>query len=94
MVKHIVMYRLKDGVDKSATVERISALLEPLVGKIPGLLWLEVNETFQGDVDYVLYSEFESVQSLELYRSSSLHQEAKAQFEDCIASRFCGDYEF
>ena len=46
MVKHIVMYTLKEGVDKTAAVEKIASLLEPLVGKIPGLLWMEINETF------------------------------------------------
>ncbi len=42
MVKHIVVYTLKEGVDKAAAVEEISVLLESLVGKIPGLNWLEV----------------------------------------------------
>ena len=48
MVKHIVIYTLKEGVDKSAAVEKIASLLEPLVGQIDGLLWMEVCETFQG----------------------------------------------
>ena len=38
MVKHIVIYTLKEGVDKSAAVEKIASLLEPLVGQIDGLL--------------------------------------------------------
>ena len=38
MVKHIVMYTLKEGVDKSAAIEKIAQLLEPLVGQIDGLL--------------------------------------------------------
>ncbi len=37
MVKHIVLYTLKDGVDKDEAVKMIASCLEPLVGKIPGL---------------------------------------------------------
>ena len=54
MVKHIVVYTLKPDVDKQAAVCKIASLLEPLVGQIPGLQWLEVCQTYQGDVDYVL----------------------------------------
>ena len=58
MVKHIVIYTLKEGVDKAAAVETIRSVLEPLVGKIPGLLHLEVRPAYQGGMDYALYSEF------------------------------------
>ena len=40
MVKHIVLYTLKEGVDKTEAVKLIAFVLEPLVGKIPGLLHL------------------------------------------------------
>ena len=58
MVKHIVVYTLKEGVEKDAAVELIASKLEPLVGKIPGLLKMEVRRCFAG-MDYALYSEFE-----------------------------------
>ena len=51
MVKHIVMYTLKEGVDKSAAVEKIAGLLEPLGGQIEGLQWMEINATCQGGMD-------------------------------------------
>ena len=38
MVKHIVVYTLKEGVDKKEAVEIVRSSLEPLVGVIPGLL--------------------------------------------------------
>ena len=44
MVKHIVLYKLKDGVDKTDAVKLIASVLEPLVGKIPGLLHLEIRQ--------------------------------------------------
>ena len=94
MVKHIVMYTLKEGVDKSAAVEKIASLLEPLVGQIEGLQWMESNETFQGGMDYVLYSEFESREALLAYAEHPLHLAAKDQFFDLIATRVAGDYEY
>ena len=66
MVKHIVLYTLKEGVDKTEAVKLIASVLEPLVGKIPGLLHLEIRQAFNG-MDYALYSEFESREALEKY---------------------------
>ena len=40
MVKHIVLYNFKPEVDKKKAVAIIREALEPLVGKIPGLLHL------------------------------------------------------
>lgn len=93
MVKHIVLYTLREGVDKQSAVEQIAGLLEPLVGQIPGLLWMEVNAS-QGGADYALYSEFESMQALADYQENPLHLAAKAQFHEWISSRMCADYEF
>ena len=92
MVKHIVMYNLKEGVDKDAAVELIRSVLEPLVGKIPGLTHLEVRRTFNG-MDYALYSEFESAQALAEYAVHPLHLAAKDQFHHQLASRVSADYE-
>ena len=94
MVKHIVMYTLKEGVEKSAAIEKIASLLEPLVGQIEGLQWLEVVETFQGGMDYVLYSEFDSREALDYYAGHPLHQAAKDQFFHWIDTRVAGDYEY
>ncbi len=92
MVKHIVMYTLKEGVDKAAAVEKIRSLLEPLVGQIPGLLHLEVRRSYQG-MDYALYSELESKEALAAYAEHPLHLAAKAQFVHFINTRVSADYE-
>ena len=92
MVKHIVVYKLKENVDKAAAVKIIADVLEPLVGKIPGLLHMEIRQCFQG-VDYALYSEFESKQALIEYADHPLHQEAKSHFSHFIDTRVAADYE-
>ena len=92
MVKHIVLYKFKDGVDKEAAIQTIDSVLTPLVGKIPGLKHLEVRLAFQG-MDYALYSEFESKQALLDYREHPAHVEAKSQFFHFLESRVAADYE-
>ena len=92
MVKHIVMYTLKEGVDKEEAVKLIASCLEPLVGKIPGLTHMEVRRAYQG-MDYALYSEFESRQALADYAVHPLHLEAKGHFHHLLATRVSADYE-
>ena len=92
MVKHIVLYTLKEGVDKKEAVELISSVLVPLVGKIPGLLHMEIRRCFNG-CDYALYSEFESRELLESYAVHPLHLEAKTHFHHFIEKRTAADYE-
>jgi hypothetical protein len=93
MVKHIVAFTFKDGVDKEPTVKFVAGLLEPLVGQIPGLLALEVRPCFQGGMDFCLYSEFESRQDLAVYADHPLHIAAKDQFFHLLSGRVAIDYE-
>ena len=94
MVKHIVLYTLKEDVDKEAAVQIMSESLETLVGRIAGLSWMEVNAVHHGGMDVALYSEFESKQALCDYQKHQKHLEAKEKFADFIAERYCADYEY
>ena len=93
MVKHIVIYTLKEGTDKTAAVELIRSVLEPLVGVIPGLTKMEIRPCYQGGMDYALYSEFESKEALANYADHPAHQAAKVHFWEMLNSRVCADYE-
>ena len=93
MVKHIVIYTLKEGVDKAEAVNIIRSVLEPLVGKIPGLLHMEIRAAYQGGMDYALYSEFESREALANYAEHPAHLEAKIHFWNFLDKRVCADYE-
>ena len=93
MVKHIVLYTFKPDVDKTAAVKLIASVLEPLVGKIPGLLHMEIRAAFNG-MDYALYSEFESREALAAYAVHPLHLEAKDKFFQLLDSRVAADYDF
>lgn len=93
MVKHIVIYTLKEGVDKEKAVELIRSVLEPLVGVIPGLTKMEIRKTYQGGMDYALYSEFESREALAAYAEHPAHLEAKSYFWEMLNTRVCADYD-
>ena len=93
MVKHIVLYTLKEGVDKEEAVKLIASCLEPLVGKIPGLKHLEIRRAYQG-MDYALYSEFESREALASYAVHPLHLAAKEHFWHLLDTRVAADYDF
>ena len=93
MVKHIVLYTFKEGVDKAEAVKLIASVLEPLVGVVPGLSHMEIRAAYQGGMDYALYSEFESPKALADYRDHPAHLAAKEHFFHLLASRVCADYE-
>lgn len=92
MVRHIVLYNLREGVDKDEAVKLIASCLEPLAGKIPGLLHLEIRRCYQG-CDYALCSEFERPEDVPAYRAHPLHQEAKGHFHHLLDTRVSADYE-
>ena len=92
MVKHIVLYTLKEGVDNAEAVKIIKDQLEPLVGVIPGLIHMEIRQAYQG-VDYALYSEFESREALTAYANHPAHLAAKEHFWHFLDSRVAADYD-
>ena len=92
MVKHIVLFTVMEGQDKDQVAQIAASVLEPLVGKIPGLLHMEIRRAFNG-MDYALYSEFESREALTNYASHPLHQEAKTHFFHFLDSRVAADYD-
>ena len=48
MVKHIVLFNVKEGVDAAEVAAIAASVLEPLVGKIRGLTHVEVRKTYAG----------------------------------------------
>ena len=92
MIRHIVLFNVKEGEDKDQVAAIASKVLEPLVGQIPGLLHVEVERCFNG-VDFALYSELEDREALAAYADHPLHTEAKAHFFHLLSTRVAADYE-
>jgi hypothetical protein len=92
MIRHIVLFNVKEGEDKDQVAAIASRVLEPLVGQIPGLLHVEVERCFNG-VDFVLYSELEDKEALAVYADHPLHTESKSHFFHLLSTRVAADYE-
>lgn len=99
MIKHIVMWKLKDhaeGADKAANMARMKALLEGCRGLVPGMGAFEVGLATPGleaTYDVVLYSEFDSTAALDAYQHHPQHVAIKPLIGAVRAERQCVDYE-
>ena len=99
MVKHVILWTLKDEVDAEEK-ERIKAGikegLESLAGKIPGLLEIHVNTNGlpSSTADLMLDSTLESAQALKGYSTHPEHVAvADSKVRPYTATRACLDYE-
>ena len=98
MIKHIVMWQLKDaaeGADKATNALKIKTLLESCKDLVPGILKLEVALAQAGlecTSDVVLYMEFDSAHSLDAYQDHPHHVAMKTFIGAVRESRQCMDY--
>lgn len=98
MVKHIVMWKLKNeahGNNKATNAKLIKEKLEDLNGKIEGLLKAEVGIDFLGggNFDVVLYSEVSSREALDSYQQHPLHQAVLPFIREAVVDRKAVDFE-
>ena len=99
MIKHIVMWRLKENYGSKSTVENaliIKEKLEALNGKIDGLIKLEVGLDFSRTLyscDLVLYSEFVTKEHLEKYQDHPEHKAIMPIIMEMRDERRVVDYE-
>lgn len=99
MVKHIILWQLKDELTKSQK-EKIKAEikegLEGLQGKIPGLLSIKVNINGldSSNADLMLDSAFEDESSLKGYAVHPEHVKvADEKVRPYTKNRVCMDYQ-
>lgn len=99
MVKHIILWTLKDEFDaqrKEEIKKGIKEGLEGLQGQIPGLTEIKVNTNglASSNADLMLDSTFESEEALKNYAVHPKHVEvADTKVRPYTASRTCLDYE-
>ena len=92
MIRHIVMYCIRDDCDKAAAIEEIRSALENLTGIIPGLITMQIRPATDGKYDYVLFSEFESEEALANYKTDPAHLAVKPIVHGYITERVSADY--
>jgi heme-degrading monooxygenase HmoA len=99
MIKHIVMWKLKETVNGNSEYENalnIKNKLEALNGKIPGLVKIEVGIDFsktESSKDVVLVSEFETKEDLDHYQVHPEHKALIPLIAEVSLDRTVVDYE-
>ena len=97
MVKHIVMWNVHGATpaEKALNAQKLRAAFEGLRDAIPGLLKLEFGID-QSRVDYacdvVLYTEFDTPESLAAYATHPEHARARQAVEGLRVARHQVDY--
>ena len=96
MVKHIILWTLKDEFKTDKIKLGIKEGLESLQGKIPGLIEIKVNINGlkSSNADLMLDSSFESEEALKNYAVHPAHVEvADTKVRPYTALRRCLDFE-
>ena len=96
MIKHVVVWKIKDPTQKAAHAKAVKRALESLRGHIPGMLAIEVGINIGYDSqaeDLVLYAEFADRAALDVYREHPLHLDAKAIVRVLTTGRRAIDWE-
>ncbi|ARN74931.1 Dabb family protein [Oceanicoccus sagamiensis] len=99
MIKHVLLFRIKDGVEgrsKAESIAQAKTLIEGMNGKIPGLIKVEVGVDFSDSpdsADMTLYSEFESREALQVYAGHPEHKAVLPFIKSIISERRLIDYE-
>lgn len=99
MVKHVILWQLKDELsdtEKAAVKAGIKEGLEGLAGQIPGLLEVHVNINGlpSSTADLMLDTTFENAEALKGYSVHPAHVAvANAKVRPYYKSRVCLDYE-
>ncbi len=99
MVKHIVIWKLKDeahGNERQTNANLVKEKILALRGRIPGMRSLEVGfdlSRTSSSGDIVLYSEFIDRDALEAYQAHPAHEALKPFIGGVTAERRIVDYE-
>lgn len=96
MVKHIILWQLKEEHNNFTVKQAIKNELEGLLGKIPGLVEIEVQTggLASSNADVMLYSVFESENALKEYATHPAHVFVADTFvRPFTKTRLCLDFE-
>lgn len=99
MVKHIILWQLKDEFsqkEKSEILQNAKVNLEGLLGKIEGLteIKLQTEKLLSSNADMMLYSEFISFDALKGYQVHPDHVYVADNFiRPFTKARLCLDFE-
>ena len=93
MIKHVVMYKLKDSKDKSYLVEKFLSMRD----KISVLKSIESGSdvlSSERSFDVVLICTFDSMSDLEIYRNHPVHIPVMNFVKSIVEKSHSVDYEY
>lgn len=96
MVKHIILWQLKEEHNTLAVKQGIKCGLEGLCGNIPGLLAIavQIDGLASSNADVMLYSLFADEAALKAYATHPAHVEvADTYVRPFTKTRLCLDFE-
>lgn len=97
MVKHIVLWKLKDDAkkDSSTIIADLQTRFKALLGIVDGLAAIEVGSNYNkgSEFDVVLYCEFTTKEAQEQYQTHPAHIAIKGIVHELVCGRECVDYE-
>ena len=98
MVKHIVLFKLKDEVpetDKLVVMNKFKEVIEALPAKISVIRKIEVGLNMNPGESWhiALYSEFDNLDDVKFYATHPDHVAAGKIIAEAKESRSCVDYE-
>ncbi len=99
MIKHIVLWKLKDQVEGTSKIEnalKIITQLEDLKNHIPEIVQIEAGRNFnpsEAAYDVALYSMFVSKEDLEKYQTHPEHVKVASFVNSVVDERVVVDYE-
>ncbi|MCZ6513879.1 MAG: Dabb family protein [Nitrospinae bacterium] len=94
MVKHIVMFKLKEKTP--GNLATLAFALNGMTGKIESLKFMEVGEDFKGSersFDLVLTTHFENQDGLDAYSKHEIHQPVIQLARTLCSQTVVVDYE-
>lgn len=96
MVKHIILWKLKEEFNNDNIKNDMKVALEALVGVIPGLLEMkiQIEKLPSSSADVMLYSVLESPEALSIYAKHPEHVKvADTKVRPFIETRLALDFE-
>jgi heme-degrading monooxygenase HmoA len=99
MIKHIVMWKLKEeaeGADRATNAREMKRRLDDCASIVPGIITFEVTlaqPDLEATYDVVLYSEFADRAALAAYIAHPVHQAVVPFIGAIREGRQCMDYE-
>ena len=96
MVKHIILWKLKEEYNNDKIKSDMKAALENLVGVVPGLLEMKIytEKLPSSSADVMLYSVLESPEALSVYAKHPEHvKAADTKVRPFVETRLALDFE-